>query len=61
MPNDGCWNFTEENNEVLVVEFDYKGHALGDSPGVCSKDVKIGLVFLLALYKNNKERPRYKF
>lgn len=61
MPRDGCWNFSEENNEALIVEFDCKGQALGDIPGVCSKDGKIGHVSLLALYKGNKERPRYKF
>lgn len=61
MPNDGCWNFSEENNEVLIVEFHCKGQALGDIPGVCSKDGKIGHASLLALYKGNKETPRYKF
>lgn len=45
----------------LIVEFDCKGQALGDIPGVCSKDGKIGHVSLLALYKGNKEKPRYKF
>lgn len=61
MPSDGCWNVREENNEVLVVEFDCKGQALGDVPRVCSKGVKIGHVSLLTIYKGNKERPRYKF
>lgn len=61
MPSDGCWNIREENNEVLVVQFDCKGQALSVIPGVCSKGVKIGHMSLLALCKGNTERPRYKF
>ncbi|XP_051899853.1 40S ribosomal protein S23-like [Pristis pectinata] len=32
--NDGCLNFIEEDNEVLVAGFGRKGHAVGDIPGV---------------------------
>ena len=34
VPNDGCLNFVEENDEVLVSGFGRKGHAVGDIPGV---------------------------
>ncbi|KAK6307690.1 hypothetical protein J4Q44_G00209610 [Coregonus suidteri] len=34
VPNDGCLNFIEENDEVLVAGFGRKGHAVGDIPGV---------------------------
>merc|ERR1711922_43152 len=34
VPNDGCLNFVEENDEVLVSGFGRKGHAVGDLPGV---------------------------
>ncbi|TKC40856.1 hypothetical protein EI555_012628 [Monodon monoceros] len=34
VPNDGCLNFIEENDEVLVAGFGHKGHAVGDIPGV---------------------------
>ena len=37
VPNDGCLNFIEENDEVLVAGFGRKGHAVGDIPGVCFK------------------------
>ena len=33
VPNDGCLNFIEENDEVLVAGFGRKGHAVGDIPG----------------------------
>ena len=33
MPNDGCLNFIEENDEVLIAGFGRKGHAVGDIPG----------------------------
>ena len=58
VPNDGCLNFIEENDEVLVAGFGRKGHAVGDIPGVHFKVVKVANVSLLALYKGKKERPR---
>lgn len=58
VPSDGCLNIIEENNEVLVAGFGRKGHAVGDVPGVRFKVVKVATVFLLALYKGKKERPR---
>uniref|UniRef100_A0A8D1UNA8 Small ribosomal subunit protein uS12 n=1 Tax=Sus scrofa TaxID=9823 RepID=A0A8D1UNA8_PIG len=58
VPNDGCLNFIEENDEVLVAGFGRKGHAVGDIPGVCFKVAKVANVSLLALYKGKKERPR---
>uniref|UniRef100_A0A8B9M927 Small ribosomal subunit protein uS12 n=1 Tax=Accipiter nisus TaxID=211598 RepID=A0A8B9M927_9AVES len=48
VPNDGCLNFIEENDEVLVAGFGRKGHAVGDIPGVRFKlafpPVRNGLV-----------------
>lgn len=58
VPNDGCLNYIEENDEVLVAGFGRKGHAVGDIPGVRFKVVKVANVSLLALYKEKKERPR---
>ena len=58
VPDDGCLNFIEENDEVLVAGFGRKGHAVGDIPGDYFKVVKVANVSLLALYKGKKERPR---
>ena len=58
VPNDGCLNYIEENDEVLISGFGRKGHAVGDIPGVRFKVVKVANVSLLALYKEKKERPR---
>uniref|UniRef100_A0A673U0C1 Small ribosomal subunit protein uS12 n=1 Tax=Suricata suricatta TaxID=37032 RepID=A0A673U0C1_SURSU len=59
VPNYGCLNFIEENNEVLVVGFGRKGHhAIGDIPGVRFKVIKVVNASLLVLYKGKKERPR---
>ena len=58
VPNDGCLNFIEENDEVLVAGFGSKGHAVGDIPGVHFKAVKVASVSFFALYKDKKERPR---
>jgi len=58
VPNDGCLNFVEENDEVLVAGFGRSGHAVGDLPGIRFKVVKVSTVGLLALYKEKKEKPR---
>ena len=58
VPSDGCLNFIEENDEVLVAGFGSKGHAVGDIPGVHFKAVKVASVSFFALYKDKKERPR---
>eukprot|EP00959_Pyramimonas_sp_CCMP1952_P367573 7699086-Pyramimonas_sp.AAC.1 len=34
VPNDGCLNFVDENDEVLIAGFGRRGHAVGDIPGV---------------------------
>ena len=58
VPRDGCLNFVDENDEVLVSGFGRKGHAVGDIPGVRFKVVKVSNVALLALYKEKKDKPR---
>merc|ERR1712196_104064 len=47
VPNDGCLNFVEENDEVLIAGFGRKGHAVGDIPGVRFKVVKVSGVAVL--------------
>uniref|UniRef100_A0A2I2YPR6 Small ribosomal subunit protein uS12 n=1 Tax=Gorilla gorilla gorilla TaxID=9595 RepID=A0A2I2YPR6_GORGO len=44
--SDGCLNLIEENHKVLVAGF------------IRFQVVKVARVFLLALYKGKKERPR---
>jgi small subunit ribosomal protein S23e len=58
VPLDGCLNFVEENDEVLVAGFGRRGHAVGDIPGVRFKIVKVSNVGLLALFRGLKEKPR---
>ena len=58
VPNDGCLNFVDENDEVLIAGFGRRGHAVGDIPGVRFKVVKVAGVSLLALFKEKKEKPR---
>jgi len=58
VPNDGCLNFIDENDEVLIAGFGRSGHAVGDIPGVRFKVVKVAGVSLLSLYKQKKEKPR---
>merc|ERR1712139_293317 len=58
VPNDGCLNFVDENDEVLIAGFGRRGHAVGDIPGVRFKVVKVSGVALLALYREKREKPR---
>eukprot|EP00042_Codosiga_hollandica_P010723 m.23844 g.23844 ORF g.23844 m.23844 type:complete len:144 (+) comp35550_c0_seq1:34-465(+) len=58
VPNDGCLNFVDENDEVLVAGFGRSGHAVGDIPGVRFKIVKVAGVALLSLFKGKKDKPR---
>eukprot|EP00465_Bigelowiella_longifila_P013048 CAMPEP_0185260166 /NCGR_PEP_ID=MMETSP1359-20130426/8798_1 /TAXON_ID=552665 /ORGANISM="Bigelowiella longifila, Strain CCMP242" /LENGTH=150 /DNA_ID=CAMNT_0027846321 /DNA_START=65 /DNA_END=517 /DNA_ORIENTATION=+ len=58
VPNDGCLNFVDENDEVLVSGFGRSGHAVGDIPGVRFKVVKVAGVGLLSLFKEKKDKPR---
>lgn len=58
VPRDGCLNYVDENDEVLVAGFGRSGHAVGDIPGVRFKIVKVSGVSLLALYMEKKEKPR---
>jgi len=58
VPNDGCLNFVDENDEVLISGFGRKGKAKGDIPGVRFKVVSVSGVSLHALYLGKKEKPR---
>merc|ERR1719181_1594534 len=58
VPNDGCLNFVDENDEVLIAGFGRSGHAKGDIPGVRFKVVKVAGCGLGALYREKKEKPR---
>ncbi|GMP43204.1 hypothetical protein CsSME_00012655 [Camellia sinensis var. sinensis] len=58
VPIDGCLNYIEENDEVLIAGFGRKGYAVGDIPGIRFKVVKVSGVSLLALFKEKKEKPR---
>ncbi|KAG8923109.1 40S ribosomal protein S23 [Tulasnella sp. 408] len=59
VPNDGCLNFVDENDEVLISGFGRAGKAKGDIPGVRFKVVKVSGVGLLALWMEKKVRHGY--
>lgn len=58
VPRDGCLNFIDENDEVLISGFGRSGHAVGDIPGCRFKVVKVANISLLALFKRKKEKVR---
>ena len=57
VPRDGCLNFVDENDEVLIAGFGRSGHAVGDIPGVRFKVVCVSKTSLLALFRGKKEKP----
>eukprot|EP00455_Lapot_gusevi_P017072 TRINITY_DN18_c0_g1_i1.p2 TRINITY_DN18_c0_g1~~TRINITY_DN18_c0_g1_i1.p2 ORF type:complete len:146 (+),score=54.82 TRINITY_DN18_c0_g1_i1:70-507(+) len=58
VPNDGCLNFIDENDEVLIAGFGRRGHSKGDIPGVRFKVVKVAGCGLYALFREKKDKPR---
>ena len=58
VPNDGCLNFTDENDEVLISGFGRSGNSVGDIAGVRFKVVKVAGVSLRALFLGKKDKPR---
>jgi small subunit ribosomal protein S23e len=58
VPNDGCLNFIDENDEVLISGFGRSGHSKGDIPGIRFKVVKVAGVGLWALFREKKDKPR---
>ncbi|XP_053080121.1 40S ribosomal protein S23-like [Acinonyx jubatus] len=61
VPNNGCLNFIEENDEVPVVGSGHKGHAVSDIPGFCVMVVKVANVSLFAVYKGRRKNQDDKF
>merc|ERR1712206_23072 len=60
VPRDGCLNFVEENDEVLVAGFGRSGHAKGDIPGVRFKIAKVAGVGLWALFRERRRSHVHK-
>eukprot|EP00227_Mantoniella_beaufortii_P012662 CAMPEP_0197577270 /NCGR_PEP_ID=MMETSP1326-20131121/1964_1 /TAXON_ID=1155430 /ORGANISM="Genus nov. species nov., Strain RCC2288" /LENGTH=142 /DNA_ID=CAMNT_0043140321 /DNA_START=56 /DNA_END=484 /DNA_ORIENTATION=- len=58
VPRDGCLNFVDENDEVLIAGLGRKGRSVGDIPGVRFKVMKVSGVALTALFREKKEKPR---
>ena len=46
VPRDGCLNYVDENDEVLIAGFGKRGKAKGDIAGVRFKVVKVSGVSL---------------
>lgn len=56
VPRDGCLNYLNENDEVLVAGFGRKGHAVGDIPGIRFKVIAVKGISLLALFLKKREK-----
>lgn len=59
LQNDGCLNFIDDNDEVLISGFGRRGKAKGDIPGVRFKVVKVSGVGLMSLWKEKKVSTHY--
>eukprot|EP00768_Dysnectes_brevis_P008935 gnl/Dysnectes_brevis/84_a103_14337.p1 GENE.gnl/Dysnectes_brevis/84_a103_14337~~gnl/Dysnectes_brevis/84_a103_14337.p1 ORF type:complete len:144 (-),score=34.33 gnl/Dysnectes_brevis/84_a103_14337:79-510(-) len=59
VPRDGCINFIDGTDEVLIAGFGRSGHAKGDIPGCRFKVIQVAGVGLYALFRGVREkRPR---
>jgi len=58
VPWDGCLNYLNDNDEVMVAGFGRKGHAKGDIPGIKLKVIGVKGTSLYALYTGKKELKR---
>ena len=56
VPRDGCLNYINENDEVLIAGFGKKGKSKGDIPGIRFKVIAVKGISLLALFKGKKEK-----
>jgi len=56
VPRDGCLNYLNENDEVMVAGFGRKGHAVGDIPGVRFKVIAVKGISLKAIYTGKAEK-----
>ena len=54
VPRDGCLNYINDNDEVLVSGFGRSGHAVGDIPGIRFKLISVKDISLKALYTGKK-------
>merc|ERR1712228_725994 len=58
VPRDGCINYINENDEVIIAGLGRKGHSVGDLPGVRYKVVIVKGKALVALYRGKAEITR---
>lgn len=56
VPNDGCLNFIDDNDEVLCSGFGRSGHAKGDIPGCRFKVVSVKGKSLWALFLGKTDK-----
>ena len=59
VPRDGCLNYINDNDEVLVSGFGRKGHSKGDIPGCRFKVVSVKGLSLKSLYLGKKTIRRW--
>lgn len=59
--SDGCLNFMEENDKVLIVRFHHKGRAIGDIPRVRFQVVKVTSVSRWSYSKARRKGHNPKF
>merc|ERR1712137_1024575 len=58
VPRDGCLNFIDINDQVLIAGFGNKGRSKGGIPGVRFKVIKVSGVSLMSIYRGKKMKPR---
>ena len=56
VPRDGCLNYINENDRILISGLGRRGRTVGDMPGIRYKCVSVAGLSLRALYLGKKQK-----
>ena len=58
VPHDGCLNFIDENDTILISGLGRRGRTVGDIPGIRFGCVAVAGISLRALYLGKKQKKK---
>ena len=58
VPRDGCLNYIDENDNVLICGLGRGGRSVGDIPGIRYQAMNVAGISLKALYLGKKQKKK---
>ena len=58
VPRDGCLNFIDENDNILISGLGRKGRTVGDIPGIRFQVITVAGISLKALFLGKKQKKK---